>query len=400
MAAIAYASTVQNSAQTSTSTSFVDVTGASITSGNFVAGQKYLILATWQQTNTSSGVRSMGQVIHGSTTFEGSDNDFTSRTANEYITGAYSTVWTAVASEAVKLQFKCSSGTVKVDQVQLFAMRLDADLTENTDWFFGESTTDETLNVAGTFEDGGSVTFTGAGEDWLVLSMSQVDINAAGNVTSRINNSNGSTTTPSAIQTDDNNTGVKGFNLSRVFAGLSGSSTIKEQSTSDETTSIRLYSNIFALKMNKFAARAGAYTDADANLSATNYATNLQTTSITPTVTGDVLIGSYWGADRAATGREVEFRVQVDSADQPAAQSTDNYQFDADNVATNEHPLTLYTLANLNTSSHTINLDASADATTSTPTGQHRSLWAFTMELPAAGGGGTKLHTLTLLGVS
>jgi len=119
-------------------------------------------------------------------------------------------------------------------------------------------------------------------------------------------------------------------------------------------------------------------------LSATNYATALQTLAITPGVLGDVLLGSYFGFDKQNTARVAEFRVQVDNSDAPAGQTTDNYQFYSGNDANDEVPFSLDTMIELNAAEHAIDLDGSADSVTNTPTAQHRSLWAFTMELAGA----------------
>ena len=78
--------------------------------------------------------------------------------------------------------------------------------------------------------------------------------------------------------------------------------------------------------------------------------------------------------------------------DEPAGQTTDAYVFAQTNDATDEDPMVLSTLANLTAATHTVDLDASVDATTGgtshrpprhtqPPTGQHRTLWAVTMEL-------------------
>ena len=97
-------------------------------------------------------------------------------------------------------------------------------------------------------------------------------------------------------------------------------------------------------------------------------------------------MGAYWGFDRGDFNNSGEFRLQVDGADQPAGQTTDNYQFLGDTGSdTNEHPMMLSTVANLTAAAHTIDLDASVNQTTNTPTGQDRLLWAVSMELTAPG---------------
>lgn len=380
MAELAHASSVQTTAQTTGSTSFSDVSGVSIASSNFVAGRKYLLLISANVSNTSAG-RAEVQLIHGSTAFGESLREYTVVTANEYTSWAFFTVWEAVASEDVKMQFRAITNTCKVDQIELTAIDLTL-LRENTHWLFAERSTDDALSTS--FTDGASVTFTPevASHDWLVLTYAQIAAADGNRSISRLNESVGATTAPSSTEGDNNFDGTITYALSRSFTFTAASRTVKEEAATNAGTShTRQHSSIFLLDLHQFAASAHAYTDADANLSNTNYATQLQTISITPTIAGDVVWGGYWGFDRAATGREGEWRIQIDNADDPAGQTTDNYQFDADNIAASEQPETIYGLTNLSAAAHTFDLDASADATTNTPTGQNRHLFAFSTEL-------------------
>src|SRR5690242_645845 len=58
--------------QTTTSTSYIDVPGAAITSGNFTAGKKYLLYLTAQANENSSGVVRV-KAQHGTTDFAESE---------------------------------------------------------------------------------------------------------------------------------------------------------------------------------------------------------------------------------------------------------------------------------------------------------------------------------------
>jgi hypothetical protein len=388
MAAIAHAFTEQNTAQTTTSGTYGDVSGAAITSGNFTAGKKYLLCVTAQINENSSGLVSV-KTQHGTTDFAQSEYIFGAAGSADRATYCFMTVWTAVSSEGIKLQFKTSAGTGAVDQISLFAMNLSDDLTENTDWFFAERTNDDALSTTPT--DGASVTFTPgtAGQNWLVLANTQYDISATDLVSSNITRSGeASSSTPSAQASYATASNQPCFALARVFSLGASSNTFKEVSASGATSNTRLNSAIFALNLGKFAVNQAAYTDADSStLSTTNYATNLQTLSITPSTASDVWILAYWGADRNATARLVEFRVQVDSSDQPTGQTSDNYSFRAAATAAgDEDPYILSTLvSSMSAAAHTINLDASVDSATGAPTGQHRQLVAVTMELASTG---------------
>ncbi|MGH9909990.1 MAG: hypothetical protein ACRD32_05060, partial [Nitrososphaerales archaeon] len=163
--------------KTTTSATYVNVTDSSITSGNFTAGKKYLIIATAQFDGSSIASNAMVRLAHGSTAFAGSNmtKEPMAVTTQEYTYG-YWTVWTAVSGEDVSLQFACEGGcTVGVDNIGLFAMNLSDDLTENTDWFVSENST--SIPHSTTFKTGAQITFTPAtaGHDWLVLAKDNVN---------------------------------------------------------------------------------------------------------------------------------------------------------------------------------------------------------------------------------
>jgi hypothetical protein len=383
MAAIAHAFTEQNTAQTTTGTAYGDVTGASIASGSFVAGKKYLIFITAQVSNNTAGEQVGLIATHGTTDFAESELVFDVISANERATYGWFTVWTAVSGEGIKLRFKASAGTSAADQIAIFAMNLSDNLTENTDWFFNERATDDALTATPVV--GASITFTPetASQDWLVLSYAQVDPTATNTTPeSSLQESVGGTTTPSAGYEVADATGIIQYPLARVFSLSAASHQFNEVSISESSTHTRLHSSMFILNLNKFKNHANAYTDAGVTLSTTDYATQLQTISITPDVAGDVWMGAYWTFVGGSTIREGEFRVQLDGSDQPAGQTTDNYQFDYGNDATDVDPVILTTLASLTAAAHTIDLDASSDGATGIPQGGHRTLWAVTMELP------------------
>jgi phage-related tail fiber protein len=97
-------------------------------------------------------------------------------------------------------------------------------------------------------------------------------------------------------------------------------------------------------------------------------------------------VGGYFGFDVGNATRVVEFRIQRDNADEPAGQTTANYQFRGGGDATDELGVLTQCIPSLTASTaYTFDLDASSDSTTGTPAGQHTSLWAVTMELAVAG---------------
>jgi hypothetical protein len=174
--------------------------------------------------------------------------------------------------------------------------------------------------------------------------------------------------------------------LARVFSLGNASNTFAEYGSESAVEVTRLHSGVFALNLDKFRNHAFAYTEADVSLSATNYATLLESLSITPDVTGDVWVGGYFGFDVGNVARIVEYRIQRDNADEPAGQTTANYLFKAGGDATNEMAVLTQAFPSLTAANaYTFDLDGSADSTTGSPAGQHRSLWTATMELAVAG---------------
>lgn len=396
-AEIDHASAAVTSNQTTNSTTFVDVTGATIASGSFTAGKKYLLYIT-AQIGYTAGDGTEVQVIHGSTAFTGS-NQWTSFAADTNRHAyTFTTVWTAVSSEGIALQYRSRLGganTASANFVSIVAINLSDDVTENTDWFFNEVSADDAMSTS--FEDGASVTV-GAGT-WLVLGNIQVDYAAqsANYVTVRL--SDGTNVLPQA-QIDIPNTALDEivYGLARVYSAASSTTYKVQYKVSASTTANALHSKVFALNLDKFRNAAYAYTEAGTNLSATDYATQIQTLSFTPDVQGDVLVGSYWSCDRNSSGNTCEQRLQIDNSDAPAGQTTANYQFRHGTDGTDEDPMTLSTLvASMTAAAHTIDLDGSISATTSTPDAETATIWAFTMELAAAASSAP--NRLLLLGV-
>src|ERR1043166_5435914 len=309
MAAINHGVTTQTTPQTTTSTSYADVTGASIASSNFTAGKKYLLAITYQKTSssTSSGSgQDFTQVLHGTTAFAESEDISGNNPATSYQSGSFLTVWTAVSGEGIKIQFKAGTAapTITIDQITMFWMNLSDDVTENTHWAYAESATD--LSLTTTLQDGASITITPgtASHDWLVASYHQIDANSSTVLAQGTINRSGeaSSSLPQFLHQYRGTSYQPTDLLIRVFNLGNASNTLKAQHASiTSNANTRLHGSIFILDLNKFAAHANAYTEADTALGTGSFGTLLQTASITPTVTSDVWAGAYWGFDIGAT---------------------------------------------------------------------------------------------------
>lgn len=395
MSAIDYSLAEVNTQQTTTtSASYVDISGAAISSASFTTGKKYWVVVKAMGGNNTGGGHVRFQVVHGSTAFAESEMVGSATAANRTSLYMFQTVWTAVASEGVKLQFRTSGGTTMfADFISLFVMNLSDDLTENTDWYFNERATDDSLSTTPT--SGGSVTFTPgtASEDWLVASYAQITHGNTSStaISSLARSGEGTSTTPSTNRFAANSSQTYTQWLVRPFTLGAVSNTFTEQSSANTGTAhTRLHSSIFVLNLHKFYTHATAYTDADVALSATDYATVVQTVDITPPTTDVLWFGQYcfdvghYG--RLFKLRHQGYRVGDSQVDLPTGQTTAAYIVTGGQMGTAEEFPVGWIAKSATTSGNTYrsDLDASADSVSGTPTAQHRSLVAWTAELAAA----------------
>lgn len=399
MATIPHTFTERNTVQTNNTTTYVAVTGIAQASSNFTAGEKYLIIAT-AQLGAGAAVATDIHVLHGSTEFEGSLGTLYLLDASQKTTYSFATVWTAVASEGLTMEFRGFSGTGAsnntVNFVSLLSIQLSTVLAENTDWHFNESTADQALTTGSTQYDGGSITFTPgtASQNWLVLAHATYTCTTTGAATqTRINRDSGTSLTPLAIYVP-NNLAVSVATIARVFNLPASSTTFTEQSMcTTGAIATRTYSCVLAINLDKFTAYGQAYTDGDFTYTATAIATpdELQTCSVTPTQADDVWILGYHGFDKAVASYTNQLRVQVDNSDQPAGQTTAAYVFNSGhtgNSATDEVPTMFSTLvASMTAAAHTIDLDGAVSNTTSSPSAQQRQLVAVQLRTPGSGAG-------------
>lgn len=398
MAAIDYAFTELNTAFVANNAAYTDVTGATIASGSFTAGKKYLILINAFTSLAITGNNTNLRVVHGSTAFAQSEQLWQVQTANnEVINYQWFTVWTAVGGEGITLQHQ-SGGTQTVNFVAMLALNLTDSLTENTDWFYNERTNDDALSTTPT--DGASITFTPgiASQDWLVLTNAQYNVGDVTNamITALLRSGEASSSTPSTNLFSGSATQQLLQGLSRVYTLGASSNTFKEQSAaSGGTAHVRLNSVVFALNLHKFSAHQFIYTDADtAALSATDFATEIQTTTVTPAVTTTMFIGSTFTFNQNNYNRRVKFRNQTyvdggSQADQPAGQTTAAYTVCTAHISSaHEQPeMTLTAMAQTGGSTYRTDIDASVENVTGSPTAKHRSLWMFSAELASSGPG-------------
>lgn len=399
MAAIAHASASQTTRQTHTGDSvYTTITNASISSSSFVAGQKYLIIVSAEVDGAPTNAANVGLLVaHGGTGFADSESVIEVNTVGDGTNGRYSYmwfhVWTAVASEAIELQFKVvtSTDTVGVDQVHLFAMRLDDDLAENTDWFFNENATD--IALTDTYQDGASITFTPgtASHDWLVLASAQHKNGTTITISNKTKldwNNDASALMEFIREGEDLTNDIHVWTHARCCTLDASSQIFKQQSAltaAGGAADTRLHSKVFALNLNKFKDHAFAWTEAQVDLSATDFATQTQTITITPTVVSDVMVIGVVAYDLQSTTPTYKARMQLDdTTDIPGSADAANHGIMWD-IIDEEYIAHTGLVTSLSASSHTVDLDGSLSAAAGGRSAEDRSLVAWTMELAEAG---------------
>ena len=392
MAVIGHAFTSQTTQQTTTSGTPQVV--LSLASGNFVAGKKYLILA-YAQNAPISGINSgpFFNVRHQGTDFPGSLIVCAPFATSTYFVPFWLTVWTAVASEAIEIVlFNGDSSTnVGSDQITLLAINLSDDLVENTDWFYADTLTPVTYSDA--FQTVVSKTFTvpAGGEEWLILGrMQHTVVSTARLATCRLNVDSGASTVPSLTHVGGGVFEQNPTAFARIAPLGSGSHTVLLEAKDDAIGSNNECDSatVFILRLSKFKEYFYQYTSGSTTLSSPSFG-NVQTRTFTPTTTSDFWVGGYSSIVASSGSATYGGRVRVDSTDQPATQTSDARVIRQSLNNQNIEPFLVNTQVNLDTTSHTLDLDELCSAA-STMSTTDRLVWAISMELapttpPASG---------------
>lgn len=380
----------QTSRQTITSTTYADIPGAVITDANLTDGKTYLLIFTAIMDNNTVINNFAIKAIHGSTDFEGSNyqKEFNSNTRLHY---AWFTVWTAVASEDVKLQFRtvAGTGTSGADQITMVAIKLSDDLSQGTDWDFTENTVDTTL--AATYGTGNSASETisspNGTDDYLVMATATLDpASLTVPQKTRINASGGVTDTGLEIleEGEDANDDRQVQTLIKVYTPSASSTTFTVESESSSASGTRLYNSVFWLNLNKLRNHAQQVTQAEVSLDTTDTfatSTNVATVSLTPDIAGDVWGLGFFIYD-TNSAEPIRARMQIDNTDQPDTQTSDNYSILSGWDNTDELLFFMQSMESLSSASHTLDVDATK-ATTARPV-EDRLALMITMEKPAA----------------
>lgn len=364
------------------------ISGCSIASSAFTAGDVYLLLAMADQNGSNANGEVGFRVVHGTTPFEDSTEQWetVSTTTTRRHRYFWWHIWTAVTGEGLTVEHNTFGDTVRSDQIQLAWVRL-SDLAA-ADRQFNERTTDDGLST--TYLDGASVTFSANGSDiWLLLHAAYLDPGA----TTTSCKSRGNLDSDAALWGEAINEGEDTTNnryvmcFARALVPSNGSHTFKEQSaTTSGTAHTRLHSKVAAIRLGGvFKDVSQAFTATPLAATATAWADAVQTLTHTKSVNGDVLILASNIQRPASSGWDFQQRLRVDSTDQPDTQTTDQYDGSVRvaDPAVDYTGWSCFTIVNA-TANLDIAVDGNAAAAATNRTFLDRAIVAFSMELAAA----------------
>ncbi len=396
MAAIAHDSVVDMTEQTTTNSGFsVLVTEPA---SSFADDGVYLIVVTLSMNSNSTSALMNVRTRHGSSTFPGSFSTTESRYGNADRKHGYAfmTVFTQPSTaELIEVQFSSqdNSTLVRVEDVVLSWIRLDADLTENTDWFFAEDN-DEASPVALTqasFAVFASSVFTPANnnDDWLVMSTARIaTLNNSKNFTMHISR-NSADNQPEQSYEGEDTSGFMVKVLARVRTLPDSEQTLTLRAAQESDSGgdhEHYYSNVFALNLTVFEEAhtdfiTGTIADTESFIEIAGGA-NL---AFTPNTAGDFWVYGSTDYDTAASsGRRSKLRIQSGGTSVPSGYNDANFRagsHDADDKLMVSHHL----LLNLAASAQDLDLDAEAGSGVADGVYENRFLIAFSMELASAG---------------
>lgn len=373
----------------SSSQSYVDINGALIGAASLVAGKKYLIVVNGSIDSPFTNTAAFIQLVHGSTAFSESEHveeGDASTTKTNYF---YWTVWQAVTAEDLKLQIKSQfvSNQVEVGfgNFEITVISLEDGLVENVDWFLNETTTDTTLTNVESSSNNAAITFTPLvpSDTWLVLSTARQQCeDALISYISRLLRTGEVTETCSEEIQEPEENGHRFVQSQATVVSLGAvSNTFTEKSllSGAGTIETRLGSSVFALNLSRFKS-VGTRTLTKTDLSATDYATQLESVSLTPDFEGSVWSLANWIYDAQNEGNYCKGRLQVDNVDDPARQSTDAFAMQQVHDGRDQVAVTRQAASVQSAAAHTYDLDASTQAATSGRGGMYRALFAAAVE--------------------
>lgn len=406
MAAVAHSQTTHDGPTTTSSTTYISV--ATIASTEFVATGDYLLLVTAQVgTSNDANDENHFRVVHGSTSFPSSELEGEFNADYGFVYSWWTVFTQPATAEAIGFEMRNIGGTdtANVRNLRMVAIRLDADFTENTDWYFNESSTLEQHTTTFSSTNRASLSWTPgtAGDDWLVLSRFRVQtvninvnhgyrmmVGATGSETQRRRNLSREREDP----VQDETIYSQAWLYSSVPA--SGQSAIVE--SRDDTSggadqNDHSHSAVFVLNLSAFEAVTSAE-NASYDYTGSGLTSFEQQLSVshTPSTTGDQLIIADTFCVFSTGSHDARWRLQEGATSYPNSDWETRNSMDA-NDSTDRFNGPMMFIQSLSAASHTLDLDVAA--TNSSNDFEAGIIIAISMELGAAAA--TSNATLGLL---
>lgn len=365
-----------------------------IDSTNLVGNAKYVALWHSEHTNTNAGNLDQSRLAWATTgAITGTLRKREYGTTSQPIFFTVGQVITCLATpEDLSLEVRISgasgaNGTAT--NGRLLLIRLDDDLTENTDWYFsevddysapvplpGSGDTDAVLN---------GLNYTFAAGEWLIIAAASIGAtNTGASARLSISSSGGGLTSsmePREVQEGEDTSESMSFFLMRSFT-LDGTSATFEL-VGDNSASVsnheHEFSHMIALNLDKFEGFKTIYTEGEYTITAADTWEEIQSiTPFTPATSGNWAVLGYAVMDAA----EGAMRLQVDGASVPSS----NNETEIPQRWDSRDQLSVARFSKENLSGSTdIDLDAYGP-TSLRP--QARSIVAFSMELADSDTGG------------
>lgn len=380
-------------------------TKLTVDGSNFVGSAKYLLIVSSQVGGNNANGRFKFRVQFGGVTPTGAEmilepGGSATPSRHPYVFG---TVWTTPGSPGdVIFQIapqENTGDTARADTIQLFAIRLDDDLTEGVDWFWDEDTVNTTHATGpGSWDDRASITFTpsNAGDDWLVLAFGEYEINSTAlNANYRINQDSDTEVVPMFSQEGEDTEEEFPWFLSRVY-NLDDTEHIFTVQSQDDDTGVNNHnrSGSFAINLAKFETSVWDWTEEEIILAVNSTWEEIANLTITPATVGNWIALGNAVLDSSDIGDGGGIRCQLAGSTVPTGKDANRDVITRDATDELYMPLLSY-LPNLAASSQDIDIDGLAQDVTLMAI-QNRSFAAFSLELS----GGAGVEAIYVLGLN
>lgn len=334
--------------------------------------------------------------MHASTAFAESEQRYEIQFAGAEHMYSWWTVFTQPGTpETIKMQYRnvTSAGhTVYADEIQIIAINLSDDLTENTDWHYAADTT-QTAQT-GSFVDRASITFTPSSgvNDWLILGRIGIDHTPAGSLSNRVHVQlleDGALVRAELTQIPEDTTDQIQWPIPYVAQSLSEASHTYKLQSKDSVIGAANYesSAVLAIDTSKFA--NVTFVDTATQIGPTVVVdtwAEANTITHTPDATGDTLIIGDIVVDHENTIDHWGTRIQVAGTTVPAGWDGGAMAHAYPNSGDDVRNLPLFVLSSVTDAGQALDLDyyPAQDGGFLT----ERTIIAISMALPAAAGGG------------